>query len=421
MGLLRQLKIIVAVAIVALVGGMIYEVENGATPAASDRSGGAGGGGAGGGQGGPGGRGGERAVAVEVVPARADELRRRVEAVGTTRALQSIDVVPLAEGQIRQINVDPGGEIAAGEVIATLDSAIEEATLTEARAALAERRSALARSEQLARANSVTISQAALETLRAEVAVTDAAVQRAERTLADRTVRAPFDGVLGIRAVDVGARVDTSTVLTTLDDLDEVEIEFLLPETVYGQIRAGQPVEATSAAFPDAAFDGVVSVVDSRIDRVSRAFRVRARLPNPDRRLPAGMFMRLDLALDTRMAVVVPEEALLIEGGEPNVFVVVDGTAEQRRIEIGLRSAGTVEVVEGVEAGEMVVARGIQSLRDGAAVRVVGTDPAAPVPNGEPATDVAPTEVDGAVQSMPTASAPAAAPAPGAGPGGSRT
>lgn len=326
-----------------------------------------------------------------------------MEAVGTTRALQSVDIVPLVEGRIVELNITPGAEVAEGTVIARLDPAIEDATLAEAEATVQERRSALERADTLRQSNVSTISQASVDTLRAELAVAQAGLQRARQRLADRTITAPFAGVLGLRTVDLGARVETSTVLTTLDDLSGVNIEFKLPETVYGQLAKGQRVEAQSAAFPGRTFVGTVAAVDSRIDPVSRAFRVRAELPNEDRVLPVGMFMRLDLALDDREAVVIPEEALSVEGGEAMVYVIADDTAQRRAIRSGLRRDGIVEVVEGISAGETVVSRGIQSLRDGASVTIVGTTPLPGPPGALEPSAPAPAE----------AAAPAPVPRPG--------
>ncbi len=312
---------------------------------------------------------GSRPVTVEVETAEVATLERKVEAVGTTRALQSVDIVPSVEGRITEFDIVPGAEVKAGTVLARLDDEIETATLEEAKATLEEKKSALSRAQTLIQSN--TISQASLEQLRSGNAVAEAAVARAQRQLADRTIRAPFDGVLGITSIDLGARVDTGTVLTTLDDLSEVEIEFRLPETVYGQISRGQAIEATSAAFPGRRFTGQVEAIDSRIDQSSRSFRVRARLPNPDRALPVGMFMRLDLNLASRTGVVVPEEALLVQGPATYLYVVEDGKSVQRRVETGQRVEGRVEIVEGVSEGDVIVSRGIQSARDGAPVKIL--------------------------------------------------
>lgn len=321
----------------------------------------------------------QRTVAVEVAPAEMRTLENVQEAVGTTRALRSVDIVPHAEGRITEIDIVAGREVEAGTVLARLDDEIERATLTEARATLDEKTRALERSETLLLSNNV--SRAAIDQVRSELAIARATADRAQRLLDDRVVRAPFTGVLGITSVDLGARVDTNTVLGTLDDLSAVEVEFRLPETVYGQIKKGQPVAASTAAFSGRTFNGTVSAVDSRVDQTSRAFKVRARLPNDQHELPAGIFMRLNLAKGEREAVVVTEEAILVQGSDAYLFVVEDGKAVRRRIVTGVRRDGMVEVTSGVSAGEPVIARGIQSLRDGTRVKLVETSDTGDTPS----------------------------------------
>jgi len=317
---------------------------------------------------------GPRTVKVETVPAVEKALPLFAEAVGSTRALRAVDIVPLAEGRIIEIDIVPGREIAEGAVLARLDNEIERATLAEAKARIEERRLAMERAESLRQTN--TISQANLELLRSELAIAGAELDRAQRRLADRVIRAPFSGILGISSIDLGARVETSTVITTLDDLSEVEIEFRLPETFYGQIRQDQAVTATSAAFPGRSFSGKVAAIDSRVDQTSRSFRVRARLPNPDRALPVGMFMRLEIELSVRSAIVVPEEALQVEGGNIFLYVANGDTAERRTVTAGIRRDGVVEILDGVAVGDVIISRGIQSLRDGSKIEIIGSPPA---------------------------------------------
>ncbi|MEM8855834.1 MAG: efflux RND transporter periplasmic adaptor subunit [Pseudomonadota bacterium] len=313
-----------------------------------------------------------RSVTVEVALAEARSLARLMEAVGTTRALRSIEIVPQAEGQIAEIDIEAGRRVNAGTVVARLDDATERATLAEAEANLDQKNRALERFERLLGSNNV--SESAVDVARSERAVAQAVVNRARANVADRIVRAPFGGVLGITSVHVGARVDTGTVLASLDDLSAVEIEFTVPETLYGQISPGQPVNATTAAYQGRTFEGTVVAVDSRVDPTSRAFKVRARLPNEDMALPAGMFMRLSLTLGDRDAVVVSEEAIALRAGEPITFVAEGGTAVRRNVETGLRRNGMVEVIDGVEAGEAVIVRGAQSLQDGSRIDVLNAD-----------------------------------------------
>ncbi|MGE0844799.1 MAG: efflux RND transporter periplasmic adaptor subunit [Flavobacteriaceae bacterium] len=308
-------------------------------------------------------------------------MKRNIEAVGTTRAVRSVEIVPLASGRIVELDIVPGSKVAKGDVLARLDDDIERADLAEAEASLVEKKQAVERAETL-RTNK-TVSAATLETARAEMSAAEAAVERARRRLADRTVKAPFDGVVGLTSIDVGARVDDGTVLTTIDDLDTIEIEFAVPETLYGRIEKEMPVEARSAAFGENQFAGAVYSIDSRVDSASRAFKVRARLPNPDRRLPAGMFMFLTVTLDATNASVVPDAAVIAEGAETYVYAVDEATAHRREIKTGQRSAGFVEVLGGLEEGETVVTEGHQRLRDGSKVKILNE-----TAGGAPATSM---------------------------------
>jgi membrane fusion protein, multidrug efflux system len=311
---------------------------------------------------------GSSAVPVRIVAAEAGTMRDRIEAVGTTLARQAVDIVPLTSGRVAEIAFSSGARVEAGEVLVRLDDATERAAVAEAQAALREAELALDRARKL-RANN-TVAQATVDELEAAYLGASARVDGAQKQLADRTVRAPFAGVVGIREVDVGARVGDDTVLTTLDDLAEIEIEFSVPEIYFGQVRDGQAVSATSSAFPGQTFEGRIATIDSRIGQVSRAFRVRAVIPNPALTLPAGMFMHVDVVLEERPAVLIPEEAVVAEGEGAFVFTVEDERARRRPVRLGQRTAGTVEVLEGLDAGEPVVRQGLQRLRDGTSVRL---------------------------------------------------
>jgi membrane fusion protein, multidrug efflux system len=319
---------------------------------------------------------GPQAIPVEVAPVQEETLRRRIEAVGTTLARQAVDIVPLASGRVESITFVPGQRVATGDVLVRIDEEIQEAEVAEARATLREAVLAYERAVKLRTNN--TVAQATVDDLEAARDGAQARLDGALRLLADRTVRAPFAGIVGLRQVDVGARVDDDTVLTTLDDLSEIEIEFSVPEIFFGRVRHGQPVSATSTAFPGRAFSGRIATIDTRVGLVSRAFRVRAVLPNPDLVLPAGMFMHVEVVLEERPAVLIPEEAVIAEGDGTFVFTVQDERAQRRPVRLGQRQAGTVEVLEGLEAGEPVVREGMQRLRDGAAISTADPDSAPP-------------------------------------------
>lgn len=318
-----------------------------------------------------GGNGGDRKIGVEVAAAEKSRLTRSVEAVGTTRARQSVEIVPLADGTVVELLIAAGKEVEKGEVVARLDDDIERANLESAEGILLQKEQAAARAEKLRETQ--TLSLAAMESLHAEEIVARAVVDKARRQLADRTIRAPFAGVLGLSSIDVGARVESGDVLATLDDLSEVEVEFQLPETLYAAVKPGQAVAARTAAFPGRSFSGKIVAIDSRVDRNSRSFATRALLPNPDRALPSGMFVLMSITLDDYEAITVPDAALVAEGSQTFVYRIADGKAEKTMVRIGLRQPGHVEIAEGLAAGDLVAVTGLQRLRNGAEVQVSGT------------------------------------------------
>ena len=311
------------------------------------------------------------AVQVEVAEARLGEVAEVIEAVGTARPRQSIDVIADDSGRIDEILFETGQRVERGQPLVKLDSGIQQANLAEAEAGLVDARTQLERARQLV--NSRAVSEARVDELEAAFLAAEARVAAERQRLRDRTTNAPFSGVVGLREVDVGARVTDTTVLTRLDDLSVIELEFQVPERYFGAIRQGQLVEATSTAFPDTVFTGSVAAVDTWIDAVSRSFRVRAELPNSEARLPGGLFMLARITLRTRSdAILIPEEAVMAEGRSTFVYRIA-GTPEEPRAErieirLGQRRVGEVEVLEGLTAGDRVVTAGLQRLRPGVPV-----------------------------------------------------
>lgn len=331
---------------------------------------------------------GRGAVSVELSVAETRMMQRTVEAVGTTRARRSIDIVPEADGRLVKLNITPGSQVAEGEILARLEDAIQRADLTEAEAVLEEQSNTLERLRTLRETSAVSL--AAVEEAVARLAEAQARVERARRRLDDRVIVAPFDGVVGLTSYAVGARVTEGQVLARLDDLSEVEVEFGLPETVFAQVARDQRITARAAAFPDRTFEGTIAEVDSRIDPVSRAFLARALIPNPDRTLPAGMFLSLTLVLEETEHVVVPEEAIVFEAAQTYVFVAEDGIARRRVVETGQRRDGVIAVTSGLAVGDAVVVRGLMRVRDGATIEVIDSDRDATA-RGDAASGEAPT------------------------------
>ena len=353
MAIWRQVLILLVLACIGFGGYEVWRSEFGAGEGAAESP-----------------RRGARAASVEVEAVRLAVLERTVEAVGTTRARQSVEVRPLASGRIVELAINPGEKVEAGAPLARHDDEIERADLAEAEALVVEQRQAAERAETLSR--SAAIPESAVEQTVSRLAVAEATLERARRRLADRTIRAPCAGFVGLTDADLGARVDEGDVLTRIDDLTEIEVEFALPEVLYAEIAVGMAIEAISAAFPDRVFTGEIAAIDSRVDPVGRSFRTRATIPNPAGELPAGMFMSLSITLASFEALVVPEESIVAQAADTYVFVVEDGVARRRPVDTGLRKSGIVAIESGVEAGALVVTRGLQAVRDGAEVNVIG-------------------------------------------------
>ena len=313
----------------------------------------------------------KRSVIVETKSAEFHDLQTLVEAVGSTRARRAVDITPLAEGRVVAIEFRAGQSVAAGDPLLRLDDEIQRADLVEARARVTVAAKELDRARALRKTSAV--AAATVDKLVAELAIAQAEKNRAARRLRDRTVLAPFAGIVGFSNVELGARIEDGDTVTTLDDLSLLEIELSLPENLFGRIERGQRIIADAAAYPDRRFEGTVETISSRVDPQSRSFKVRALVSNSELVLPAGMFMHLSVVLDAERALVVPEEALVVDGSTAFVFAVVkhgeDEHAERRTVAIGRRAFGVVELVSGIEPGTDVVTRGVQKVRDGSPVR----------------------------------------------------
>lgn len=299
-----------------------------------------------------------------------------VEALGTSRANEAVDITSKAANQVTAVRFTEGQSVSRGQVLVELDGAQARADLAAAVAALKESESTYKRSRDLYARQALSESQ--LEQIEATLAANQARVASAEARVADTVVRAPFSGRVGLRQISVGSLISPGTVITTLDDTSTMKVDFSVPEIFVSVLESGLPVTVTSVAYPGRSFTGQVVSVDSRVDPVARAVTVRAELPNSEGLIKPGMFLAVRLTRDPSPALVVPESAIVPERGQVFVFVVADGRAVRREVVTGRREPGRVELVNGVAAGERVVVMGTQKIRDGSPV--VEGDPSTPVP-----------------------------------------
>lgn len=338
---------------------------------------------------------------VEVATLGVGSITERSDAVGTLRAYESVTLTAKVSGTVEKIAFDEGQFVKAGDELIRLDVSEKRADLEAARAAIATTRAQhaetgqkLERAQALRRTGAGTEAQVAdltlqLKTIETNIAAAEARERAAAARLDDLIIRAPFDGRVGLRQVSLGALVDNKVIVTTLDDISRMRLDFSVPETLVGRVSTGAKVDATSLAFAGRVFEGEIAVIDTRIDTVTRSAKVTALVPNKEAVLKPGMFMNVSIEVAVRDSVILaPEEAIVAEGPRQIAFIVKDGKIDRRVVQIGQRQKGNVEIRSGVAAGEVIVVRGVQRVRQGIPVR---TRPAFPAPGG-PAADGKPIQ-----------------------------
>jgi membrane fusion protein, multidrug efflux system len=312
-------------------------------------------------------------VSVVTVKAVERDMVDEVEALGTTRAREAVQITPRISSVITAIRFREGQSVAAGDVLVELDNAEERANLAEAEARVIDSRAQYRRARELLA--SKTVSESQVQQLEATMNADEARLRAAEARIEQTLVRAPFAGRIGLREISPGSLVNPGNVITTLDDLSSVRLDFTVPESFLGVLQTGLAISARSVAFEGRDFGGEVTTINTRVDPVTRAVTIRADLPNDDGLLKPGMFLTVRLAGQTRARVIIPEAALVPEGDRQHVYLVRDERAWRTDVVVGRRLRGEIEILEGVNAGDMVVVEGTQKVANGG--RVTSVDPVA--------------------------------------------
>lgn len=305
-----------------------------------------------------------------------DTISDRIEALGTLRANESISVSSQVTEVITRIRFDDGQRVKDGDVLAEMTSAEERAQLKEAEALVREAREQLNRVSPLAKKGISSGQQ--LSERRRDFDAASARLEAVQSRIADRLIKAPFSGVIGLRTISVGALVEPGTVIATIDDDSKMKLDFTIPATYLPTIKIGLPIIARANAFGNREFNGKVTSIDSRIDPVTRAIVLRAVIPNPDGVLRAGALMTVQVFKDQREAVVVPEQSVIARGQKSSVFVVdpdaVEPVATKRDVALGSRQDGFVEVTKGIKVGEYVVTDGTVRITPDSPVKIVAIE-----------------------------------------------
>ena len=308
-------------------------------------------------------------VAVGVTRPQTQTIDDAVTAVGTLMPLRTVALTPTVPGRVTAVPVASGQRVDAGDLLIQLDDRAARATLAEAEATLAEASQQFARVDELADRN--TAAETQLESARAAYARAEAAAMQARAALEDLSITAPFAGTLGLIDVEPGAVLDGSTPVTDLSDLSVVQVSASLPERYYDRVAAGQGVSITTPAYPDATFEGEVTVRAPQIDLATRSFSIRAEIPNPDGRLVGGMFADARLVFGTYDGLAIPDDAIISEGLTTYVYVARDGAAARTDVSVGRSVGELTEVSDGLSPQDDVVISGWANLTDGAPVQIV--------------------------------------------------
>ena len=312
----------------------------------------------------------EQAPLVEVVQPERTLVRDELITFGSLRSDESTVIRPELGGRLAAVHFREGEAVKAGELLVSLDDAIARAELAQARANLDLAEKSFERTQLLfkrgaSNAQAQDEAQSQQQAARASLALAQARLDKTQ-------IRAPYDGVLGLRQVSVGDYLSAGQDLVNLEVLDPLKVDFRIPQKAVSQVRLGQAIELSLDAYPGERFKGTIIALNPRLDEIGRSQAIRAQVDNQDQRLKPGQFVKVSVILAERpQALLIPEEAVMPMGQLLFVNLVVDGKVERRQIRIGQRLRGKAEVVEGLQGDETLISAGWQKVAPGREVRMV--------------------------------------------------
>jgi len=313
---------------------------------------------------------------VIVAEAKEKDFSDRIEALGTLRAAESVELTATLTERVTFIGFEDGQRVKKGEVLLKLSSSEEEALLSEVEATAEEARQQFERIDQLATQGAASQSQ--LDEVRRNFETAKARQLAIQSRLANLIILAPFDGVVGLRNISIGALVRPGDLITTIDADQIMLLDFSIPSTFLPVVNIGDKIQAASAGYDGRKFEGEIRSISSRVDPVTRTVLIRAEIPNEELVLKPGLLMTVELYSNSRQAVVIPEEALLPAGFGNSVMVVEEAegkkVARRRPVEIGGRERGKVEILGGLKAGERVITHGALKTGEGSEVGILAVD-----------------------------------------------
>lgn len=313
----------------------------------------------------------DKIVPVEAVTASEMSMMDTLTVTATLEAGETATIRPEVTGRVISIPFIEGKTVKKGDILFKLDDSVQRAVLAQAQANMSFARNNARRYDNLL--DSRAISRTEAEQAGADLKSSLANVALAQANLSKMTIRAPFDGTVGIRNVSVGTVVDPGVELVTITQTKPLRILFELPEKYLPNIAINQPVRFTVSSHPDKVFTGIIAAIDSQIDPVSRSVKVKATIPNEDGALLSGQFASLAFGLNrTARVIAIPEAALVPEGRQVYVYKIdADNRVQKTNVEPGLRDGVNVEIKTGVNAGDKIVTAGQQKLFQDTRVQIL--------------------------------------------------
>lgn len=303
----------------------------------------------------------------EVIKVEPQELKTTINSIGTLKANHSVVLSPEVSGRIIKIGFKDGSSVHKGMELFKLDHRTQKAQVNEARARVKLSNTEFKRIKKLFKQKAA--SETDLDSAAANLSINQAQAEFAEAELQKLTIRAPFKGTIGLHNISSGEYVNAGQELVQLVELNTLKLDFSLPETYLSKVELGQKIEITTPAFPNNTYTGTVTAISPAISEQSRSFMVRAIIQNEKLELRPGLFATVLLEVSkNEKALLVPEQALVPQGQQYFVMTVVDGKVAQVPVTIGQRRKAEVELVSGVQQGDVVIIAGQIKLQPGAAV-----------------------------------------------------
>lgn len=301
-----------------------------------------------------------------------DRFVDRVEALGTLRANETVTLTATVTEIVTDINFEDGQRVKKGDVLVEMTQGEEAAELDAAQFTMDEAQKQMERLMPLVKSGAA--SQSLLDAQQRDYETARARLNAVKARLSDRLIVAPFDGIVGLRHISVGTALSPGMAIVTLDDDSVMKLDFAVPAIFLTSLQPGLEIIVHAAPFGERAFHGTIASVDSQIDAVTRSITARALIENDERMLKPGLLMNVALLKNPRDALVIPEEAIIPQGTRSYVFIVEDDNgapiARRREITTGARRPGEVEVISGLQSGDLIVTHGTLNIRDNAPVTI---------------------------------------------------